>query len=306
MRGAYKNSCLASKLRETYRDSRDVLSRSSCCGRRHRTPSAGGGPHVGSSTHQVSRMRMRQADGVCTVWRNQLYGRHECVVTFLSQVRMLTLRTACVAGTVCTKLNDYYFQCLPSTVTPSSPLSTPSSPPPSSVPPSSAPPSSTPNGPVPTGFVGVSGQRFTLNGAPFTAVGYVCTFVSEAQVLRNLQRELVLGRTDVVHHRPDEDLSRRHRRYGRYSRSHLVSISVSFLDPKVDAVLSGDSTSRRTHRVSTTNHGSAARPRSTLARLVFRTSVRLHCWHRIVGTHRIIDNVIAAAKANGLRLIVAL
>ncbi|KAJ3557369.1 hypothetical protein NM688_g1508 [Phlebia brevispora] len=79
--------------------------------------------------------------------------------------------TSCVAGTVCTYLNDWYYQCIPATTTvaPSS-VSSQSSVSSSSTSISS---SSSSNAPIPvqTGFVKTSGQKFVLNGNTFTAVG---------------------------------------------------------------------------------------------------------------------------------------
>ncbi|CAL1707125.1 unnamed protein product [Somion occarium] len=87
--------------------------------------------------------------------------------------------TTCVSGTVCTKLNDYYFQCLagtapPTTTAPPSTTSDPST----TVPPTSAPPTTTSSGPTTsapppssTGFVQVSGTSFTLNGQPYIVAG---------------------------------------------------------------------------------------------------------------------------------------
>ncbi|RDB16956.1 putative mannan endo-1,4-beta-mannosidase F [Hypsizygus marmoreus] len=72
--------------------------------------------------------------------------------------------TTCVAGSVCTKLNDWYFQCLPGSTTPS----------PTSQPPiTSPPPVTTTTNPPPTstGFVKTSGTKFTLNGQRYTIVG---------------------------------------------------------------------------------------------------------------------------------------
>ncbi|KAI8972209.1 mannanase [Trametes punicea] len=82
--------------------------------------------------------------------------------------------TTCVAGTVCTVLNPYYSQCLPSA---SAPTTTSTPPPTTVVPPPST--SMTPSAPsttaIPppssTGFVKVSGQKFVLNGQTYPLVG---------------------------------------------------------------------------------------------------------------------------------------
>lgn len=68
--------------------------------------------------------------------------------------------TTCVSGTTCTKLNDWYFQCLPGATT-TSPTTTPPS---TTITTTSPPPAS-------TGFVKTSGTRFTLNGQRYTIVG---------------------------------------------------------------------------------------------------------------------------------------
>ncbi|KAF8993674.1 CEL4a mannanase [Cyathus striatus] len=72
--------------------------------------------------------------------------------------------TACVSGTTCTVLNDWYFQCLPgsasTTAVPSSTAST-----------STAVPTSTAAPPASTGFVKTSSTHFTLNGSKYTVVG---------------------------------------------------------------------------------------------------------------------------------------
>ncbi|KAF8159938.1 CEL4b mannanase [Crassisporium funariophilum] len=66
--------------------------------------------------------------------------------------------TACVSGTSCNFLNNWYSQCLPgaapapTTTTPAGPITTP------------APPAA-------TGFVKTSGTQFTLNGSKYTVVG---------------------------------------------------------------------------------------------------------------------------------------
>ncbi|KAI0094184.1 glycoside hydrolase superfamily [Irpex rosettiformis] len=82
--------------------------------------------------------------------------------------------TTCTTGSVCTRQNDYYFQCLPGSATTAAPTSVPTSSVPSTTQPSStSAPSSTsgPATPAPTGFVGVSGQKFVLGGSTFTVVG---------------------------------------------------------------------------------------------------------------------------------------
>ncbi|CAE6430603.1 unnamed protein product [Rhizoctonia solani] len=77
--------------------------------------------------------------------------------------------TTCDAGLACVKQNDYYSQCLKSTATTgptttSRPITTSTTAPVTSTT-STAPP------PASTGYVKVSGQKFTLNGATFTVVG---------------------------------------------------------------------------------------------------------------------------------------
>ncbi|KAJ7458493.1 CEL4a mannanase [Mycena latifolia] len=76
--------------------------------------------------------------------------------------------TVCAAGLACTVLNDFFFQCLPSTTTVSSTtVSTVSS---TSKTTSSA--STTTSAPASaTGFVKTSGTKFMLNGAKYTVVG---------------------------------------------------------------------------------------------------------------------------------------
>ncbi|RDB24327.1 putative mannan endo-1,4-beta-mannosidase F [Hypsizygus marmoreus] len=73
--------------------------------------------------------------------------------------------TTCVSGTVCTTLNDWYFQCLPGTSVPTTapPATTPTTTP--------SGPTTTVSPPASTGFVKTSGTRFTLNGARYTVVG---------------------------------------------------------------------------------------------------------------------------------------
>ncbi|KAL4254228.1 glycosyl hydrolase 5 (cellulase A) family protein [Abortiporus biennis] len=79
--------------------------------------------------------------------------------------------TTCVAGTVCTKQNDYYSQCLPGVATTSAPSTTTSQPATSTPPSTTTAPTTTVSAPAPTGFVGVSGQKFVLNGQTYTVVG---------------------------------------------------------------------------------------------------------------------------------------
>ncbi|KAA1477226.1 CEL4a mannanase [Dentipellis sp. KUC8613] len=80
--------------------------------------------------------------------------------------------TTCTTGTVCTKQNDYYSQCLPGV---SSTIENPPPPPPTSSPPTSTVASSTSSGtsstPTSTSFVKVSGQKFTLDGNDFIVAG---------------------------------------------------------------------------------------------------------------------------------------
>ncbi|KAI0076116.1 CEL4a mannanase [Panus rudis PR-1116 ss-1] len=81
--------------------------------------------------------------------------------------------TTCVSGTTCTKLNDWYFQCIPGASTTSAPSTTAA---PTSVPPSttSDPPTTSapaPSPPASNGFVKTSNTKFTLDGKPFTVAG---------------------------------------------------------------------------------------------------------------------------------------
>ncbi|KAI1794184.1 CEL4a mannanase [Ganoderma leucocontextum] len=79
--------------------------------------------------------------------------------------------TACVAGTVCTVQNPYYSQCLPGTSVPTTTApSTPTSVP-STTTTSASGTTTAPAPPASTGFVGVSGQKFMLNGATYPLVG---------------------------------------------------------------------------------------------------------------------------------------
>ncbi|KXN89756.1 4-O-methyl-glucuronoyl methylesterase [Leucoagaricus sp. SymC.cos] len=66
--------------------------------------------------------------------------------------------TQCVAGAACTKLNDYYSQCLPGSSTPAPPTTT--------TPPSSAPPTSTPTTPGSTAPAGTPSGCPTLPSNP--------------------------------------------------------------------------------------------------------------------------------------------
>ncbi|KAK7692610.1 hypothetical protein QCA50_004242 [Cerrena zonata] len=76
--------------------------------------------------------------------------------------------TTCVTGSVCTKQNDYYFQCLPGAAPAPPPTTTA---PTTTVPPTSAPSGPTAAPPASTGFVKVSGTKFTLNGQTYTVAG---------------------------------------------------------------------------------------------------------------------------------------
>ncbi|PPQ83023.1 hypothetical protein CVT25_005263 [Psilocybe cyanescens] len=89
-----------------------------------------------------------------------------------------TGETTCASGSVCTVQNAYYSQCLPgaattpastSTVKPTSTSTKPST----TVTPTttSSGPTTTAAPPAATGFVKTSGQKFVLNGSPFTVVG---------------------------------------------------------------------------------------------------------------------------------------
>ncbi|KAF8706097.1 glycosyl hydrolase 5 (cellulase A) family, partial [Rhizoctonia solani] len=77
--------------------------------------------------------------------------------------------TTCDAGLSCVKQNEYYSQCLKATTTTgptttSRPITTTTTAPVTSTTSTTPPPAS-------TGYVKVSGQKFTLNGATFTVVG---------------------------------------------------------------------------------------------------------------------------------------
>ncbi|KAG7449553.1 mannanase [Guyanagaster necrorhizus] len=75
--------------------------------------------------------------------------------------------TTCVSGTVCTILNDWYYQCLPGTAT-STIVSTTST----TVSTTSLTITASSTAlPSPTGFVTTSGTEFRLNGAKFTVFG---------------------------------------------------------------------------------------------------------------------------------------
>ncbi|CAE6434035.1 unnamed protein product [Rhizoctonia solani] len=78
--------------------------------------------------------------------------------------------TTCDAGLTCVKQNDFYSQCLKATTSATTPTTT-SRPVTTTV--TSAIPTTTSATPPPasTGYVKVSGQKFTLNGATFTVVG---------------------------------------------------------------------------------------------------------------------------------------
>ena len=82
---------------------------------------------------------------------------------------MLIREIACVVGTVCTVQNPYYYQCVPGTSAPTPPV-TSSTPTPTST--SISGTSTVPAPPAATGFVGVSGQKFTLNGETYPLVGW--------------------------------------------------------------------------------------------------------------------------------------
>ncbi|KAI0362456.1 cellobiohydrolaseII [Trametes cingulata] len=80
--------------------------------------------------------------------------------------------TTCVSGTVCTKLNDYYSQCLPgasapsSTSAPSAPSSTPNAPPTSAP---GSPTSSAPSAPSSTPIAGNPFEGFEIYLSPYYA-----------------------------------------------------------------------------------------------------------------------------------------
>ncbi|KAK6987507.1 glycoside hydrolase family 5 protein [Favolaschia claudopus] len=76
--------------------------------------------------------------------------------------------TACASGLVCTKQNDFYFQCLAGTATTTVSSTTTVK---SSSSSSTVKSTTTTSGPAPTGFVTTSGTKFMLNGAKYTVVG---------------------------------------------------------------------------------------------------------------------------------------
>ncbi|KIP03911.1 glycoside hydrolase family 5 protein [Phlebiopsis gigantea 11061_1 CR5-6] len=76
--------------------------------------------------------------------------------------------TTCVAGSACVYSNDWYSQCIPGATASVSASSSSSS---SKATTSSASATSSAPAAVATGFVGTSGQKFTLNGQEFTVVG---------------------------------------------------------------------------------------------------------------------------------------
>lgn len=81
---------------------------------------------------------------------------------------------ACISGAACTKLNDYYSQCIPGAAT-TAPATTavptlkPSTAPPNTAAPSTTVPATPP--PAATGFVTVDGTKFKLNGNTYTVAG---------------------------------------------------------------------------------------------------------------------------------------
>ena len=75
--------------------------------------------------------------------------------------------TTCVSGSTCAVSNPYYPQCLPGSL-PSRHSHTPT-------PTSTFTPPSYPTPPSSTGFVKVSGQKFTLNGADYVIVGHAAS-----------------------------------------------------------------------------------------------------------------------------------
>ncbi|KAJ7328428.1 glycoside hydrolase [Mycena albidolilacea] len=154
--------------------------------------------------------------------------------------------TTCVSGTVCTELNEWYFQCLPGTAT-----TTVSTTPPTST---SSAPTSTASAPVQTGFVKTSGTKFTLNGAPYTLFGTNAYWLA----------------------------------LGGYS---TTDINKAFSD----IAASGATTVRGFNEVTSAN------------------GVYFHLWSGKTATVNtgsnglgMLDTVIAAAKAHGLRLIISL
>ncbi|KAH8083773.1 CEL4a mannanase [Cristinia sonorae] len=78
---------------------------------------------------------------------------------------------ACVSGTICTKLNDYYSQCIAGTASSAPPIITPTPTTVNSPPATSAPATAAPPAPASTGFVTVDGTSFKLNGKTYTVAG---------------------------------------------------------------------------------------------------------------------------------------
>lgn len=77
----------------------------------------------------------------------------------LQSVLTFLIPLACASGTTCVKSNDYYSQCLAGSAGTTTVAGTTTA--------------ATTAAPAATGYVGVSGQRFTLNGAKYTVVGFV-------------------------------------------------------------------------------------------------------------------------------------
>ncbi|KAI0821629.1 mannanase [Trametes gibbosa] len=181
--------------------------------------------------------------------------------------------TTCVAGATCIIQNPYYSQCLPSASVPTTP--TVPSPPPTTSP--SAPTTTTTPPPGSTGFVKVAGQKFVLNGATFPLVGANSYWVglmgySTAQMNQAFADIAKTGATTV--------------RTWRATSSSRLSARVS---------LTQQSRGRGFNDVTSAN------------------GVYYQLWQNgkptvNTGTTGLMnfDNVIAAAKANGIRLIVAL
>ncbi|KAG6884311.1 hypothetical protein C0993_012235 [Termitomyces sp. T159_Od127] len=80
--------------------------------------------------------------------------------------------TTCVAGSVCTYQNDWYWQCIAASTaaTPTTTSSSSSTLVPTSTHATSTTASATPTA-VPSDFVSTSGTRFSVNGQPYTVVG---------------------------------------------------------------------------------------------------------------------------------------
>ncbi|KAG9014489.1 hypothetical protein FRB93_013614 [Tulasnella sp. JGI-2019a] len=114
--------------------------------------------------------------------------------------------TTCATGTTCTYLNDWFSQCLPptsttstSTTAKSSTTSTTSSKATTTA--TSSTKTTTSATSTATGFVKVSGQTFTLNGAPYTLVGensyWVPQLTTQADIDQTFADIAAMGGTTV-------------------------------------------------------------------------------------------------------------